>query len=342
MNKEVNIIEAENVRDIEIVTNEINSLLSQAQCLLLTFAIEIGRRLVEAKSLLPHGEWGNWLKEKVGFSQSSANNYMKIFEEYGDEQITLFGAVPNSQTLGNLPYTKALKLLALPSEEREEFVNKNKVEDMSSRELEQAIKERNEAIAAAERAEKEKEALQSLLDEKEDFEEKAHTAGENARLALAAKEKAEADLIKAKENEKKAKEALKKLKENPEIPDSVTEKIKAEAQAEASEKAKKELESTIETANKKIDEAMKKQREAEKSAADAQKQYDELMKEQRMNNPAVMQFKIYFMQTQEIQEKLMNLLERIRVEDPEIAKGLGAALGKLGELYLKNSEGYTE
>jgi hypothetical protein len=93
MNKELNIIEAENVRDIDIVTNEINSLLSQAQCLLLTFAVEIGRRLVEAKSLLPHGEWGSWLRERVGFSQSSANNYMKIFEEYGDEQITLFATV---------------------------------------------------------------------------------------------------------------------------------------------------------------------------------------------------------------------------------------------------------
>lgn len=335
MNKEVSIIEAENVRDIDIVTNEINSLLSQAQCLLLTFAIEIGRRLVEAKSLLPHGGWGNWLKEKVGFSQSSANNYMKIFEEYGDEQITLFGAVPNSQTLGNLPYTKALKLLALPSEEREDFVKDNKVEDMSSRELEQAVKERNEARAAAEKAEKEKEELQSLLDEKEDFEEKARTAGENARLALAAKEKAEADLIKAKENEKKAKEALKKLKENPEIPDSVTEKIKAEAEAEASENAKKELENTIQEANKKIDEALEQKSQAEKQAEDMKHYIEALKKEQKMNNPAVMEFKVYFSQAQEVQDKLINLLGRIKAEDPETAGKLGAALEAVGKKYIQ-------
>ncbi len=339
MNKEVNIIEAENVRDIDIVTNEINSLLSQAQCLLLTFAIEIGRRLVEAKSLLPHGEWGNWLKEKVGFSQSSANNYMKIFEEYGDEQITLFGAVPNSQTLGNLPYTKALKLLALPSEEREDFVKDNKVEDMSSRELEQAVKERNEARAAAEKAEKEKEELQSLLDEKEDYEEKARTAGENARLALAAKEKAEADLIKAKENEKKAKEALKNLKENPEIPDSVTEKIKAEAEAEASEKAKKELENTIQEANKKIDEALEQKSQAEKQAEDMKHYIEALKKEQKMNNPAVMEFKVYFSQAQEIQGKLINLLGKIKAEDSETAEKLGEALAAVGKKYIQDAEG---
>ncbi len=335
MNKEVSIIEAENVRDIDIVTNEINSLLSQAQCLLLTFAIEIGRRLVEAKSLLPHGEWGSWLKEKVGFSQSSANNYMKIFDEYGDEQITLFGAVPNSQTLGNLPYTKALKLLALPSEEREDFVKDNKVEDMSSRELEQAIKERNEARAAAEKAEKEKEELQSLLDEKEDFEEKARAAGESARLALAAKEKAENELLKAKENEKKAKEALKNLKENPEIPDSITERLRTEAEAEASEKAKKELESTIQEANKKIDEALGQKKQAENDAKALQVQIDALKKEQKMNNPAVMEFKVYFSQAQEVQDKLINLLGKIREEDPETAGKLGSALAAVGKKYIQ-------
>lgn len=333
MNREVNIIEAENVRDIDIITGEINSLLSQAQCLLLTYAIEIGRRLIEAKSLLPHGEWGGWLKEKVGFSQSSANNYMKIFEEYGDEQITLFGAVPNSQTLGNLPYTKALKLLALPSEEREEFVSENKVEEMSSRELEQAIRERNEAREALKKAQEEKEELQELLNSKEDYEEAAEQAKAEADRFRSEKEKAEADLIKAKDKEKKAKEALQKLKNNPEIPEELKERITAEAEAKASENAKKELESTIETANKKIDEALKKQKDAEKSAADLQSQYDELVKAQRMNNPAVMQFKIYFIQTQEIQEKLMNLLKRIREEDPETAQGLTEALHKLGEKY---------
>ncbi|KUO78350.1 MAG: hypothetical protein APF81_02885 [Desulfosporosinus sp. BRH_c37] len=33
--------------------------------ILITNAIEIGRRLKEAKGLLPHGEWGKWLKESV-------------------------------------------------------------------------------------------------------------------------------------------------------------------------------------------------------------------------------------------------------------------------------------
>ncbi|MBR3767553.1 MAG: DUF3102 domain-containing protein [Clostridia bacterium] len=333
MNKEVNIIEAENVRDIGIVTNEINSLMSQAQCLLLTYIVEIGRRLHEAKSLLPHGEWGTWLKEKVHFSQSTADNYMKIFDEYGAEQLTLFGAVPNSQSLGNLSYTKALKLLALPSDEREEFVQENNVEKMSSRELEQAIRERNEARAAAEKAEAEKAEIQELLDEAQGYQEAAREAEEELRSLKDSTGKLQADLEKAKAAEKKAKEQLKRLKENPEIPDSVTERIKAEAEAESAEKHKNELEKTIEQANQKIDEAISKQKQAESSAAEKQKQYEELLKKQKMNDPDVMEFKVYFRQAQEVQEKLTELLNRIRTKDNVTAKGLTEAIHKLGEVY---------
>ena len=90
-------------RKIELVTQEIKELCRQAQCMALAYIVEIGRRLAEAKSILPHGAWGDWLKQEVNFSQSTANNYMKLFEEYGDTQMTLFGAFTNSQSFGNLP-----------------------------------------------------------------------------------------------------------------------------------------------------------------------------------------------------------------------------------------------
>ena len=70
-------------RDIRTVTAEIRSLHRQAQCMVLGYAIEIGRKLKEAKTLLPYGQWGQWLREEVEFSQSTAQNFMKIFEEYG-------------------------------------------------------------------------------------------------------------------------------------------------------------------------------------------------------------------------------------------------------------------
>ena len=46
-------------RTVEAVTLEIQTLQRQAQQLLLGYAIEIGRRLVEVKAMLPHGQWGD-------------------------------------------------------------------------------------------------------------------------------------------------------------------------------------------------------------------------------------------------------------------------------------------
>ena len=66
MNNEI--IEVES-RDLTVVEGEIRTLVTQYRTLTLGYAVEIGRRLVEAKSLLGHGEWGKWLEERVSFSQ---------------------------------------------------------------------------------------------------------------------------------------------------------------------------------------------------------------------------------------------------------------------------------
>lgn len=138
-------------RKIELVTQEIKELCRQAQCMALAYIVEIGRRLAEAKSILPHGAWGDWLKQEVNFSQSTANNYMKLFEEYGDTQMTLFGAFTNSQSFGNLSYSKALQLLAVPADEREEFATEVDAEHISVSKLKEAIEERDAAKKEAER-----------------------------------------------------------------------------------------------------------------------------------------------------------------------------------------------
>lgn len=84
------------VRNIETVTEEINILTAQAQTTAIAYIIELGRRLTEAKAMLPHGEWAGWLKDKVNYSQSTANNYMKIYEEYGTQTPALLGSAANS------------------------------------------------------------------------------------------------------------------------------------------------------------------------------------------------------------------------------------------------------
>lgn len=95
--------------------------------------IEIGKRLNQAKELVPHGEWGKWLEEKVDFSQEQARRFMKVALEFS-----------NSTSLWNLPVTKIYALLDIPKDEREEFIQDNNVDEMTTRELQQVIKEKKE------------------------------------------------------------------------------------------------------------------------------------------------------------------------------------------------------
>ena len=128
----------QNGRSIEQITLEINFYKAQtAQNI-----IEIGKRLLEAKQKLNHGEWLPWLRDKAQFSNNSAERFMRIAQEFS-----------NSSPVTNLPYTKLLALLQVPESEREEFIQETHlvegqektVADMSKRELEQAIKERDRA-----------------------------------------------------------------------------------------------------------------------------------------------------------------------------------------------------
>lgn len=136
--------EAFEERDIDVITEEINFYKQQAGMAIL----EIGKRLVEAKDQLSHGEWLPWLEKKVEFSERSAQQYIRLWREYG-----------KSATVADLGVRKALVLLALPDTERDSFAGeKHEVNgeektaaEMTVKELEKAVAERN---AAREEAEK--------------------------------------------------------------------------------------------------------------------------------------------------------------------------------------------
>lgn len=308
MNEMTNVPE----RDIGTITTEIRTLVHTTQRLLLESAIEIGRHLCEAKSMLPHGEWGAWLKNEVEFSQSSANNFMRIFEEYGADQISVEGAVANSQTFGNLSYSKALRLLAVPAEEREQFVSENNVEAMSTRELDRAIRERDEALRRAEAAEsaaaeyREKaDSADELRDALRDAEKeaiKAKTEAENQLDALRAAEK------EAKEAAEKANEQLKRLRENPEIPPEALEKIRADAKTAAEDELRAERERLRSDV-----------RAAEEEVRAAEAKAEELRKKLAAASPEMTAFKLLFESVQTDFSRLCDLLRQI--EDSDADKG---------------------
>ncbi len=312
---------------IEEITNKIKWKTAQAQRFALEYAIEIGGYLTEAKALLPHGEWGNWLKDKVNYSQSTAINFMKLHEEYGSRQESLFAS--NSQAVMNLPYTKALRLLAIPEEEREQFVEENNVEEMSTRELEKAIKERDEARAKVEgmldlQAEKEK--AESMLEHSRNrVKDLSESVDSLSKEIEAYKDK----LTKAKDAEKKAKDKLKALKENPEIPQEVTDKLKAEAEAKATAEASAEIEKRLVDANAKIEAASLAKQAAERDAAKAQQTAADLKKQLQMSNPDVAAFKVHFKAVQEDMLKLNETLDAVAKSDADCAKNLTEAMKAL-------------
>ena len=148
-----------------VIATEINTIKHQTGKILLAGAIEIGRRLKEAKDLLPYGEWGKWLEESVSYSQSTADKLMRIFEAYGTGQPVSLDAGAQAQALPNLNYTQAFILLGGPEEERAQFIAEIDVESMSTRELQKAVKERSQAVEERSRAVRERDrALQEKAD----------------------------------------------------------------------------------------------------------------------------------------------------------------------------------
>lgn len=231
-------------RTPEVIAAEINSIKEQTRKVVLYNSIEIGRKLVEAKELVPHGEWGNWLEEAVDYSKSTANNLMKIFEEYGSDQITLLDNNLKSQAFGNLNYSQAVLLLGLPSEEREKFVEENKVDEMSTRELKKAIADLKKANKEKDNALKERdEAMEKLnaLEESNRILEETFNEGAEERNSLEEKVK---ELEKEIEEVKSSKPVETVNVDWEEITAEVQEKMdQLIEEKEAAERKIKELES---------------------------------------------------------------------------------------------------
>ncbi len=105
--------------------------------------IRIGKLLEEAKCLVPHGEWGAWLKDNVDYSESTAQNLMRCHREFGDEQIDLFSGVSDADFFAVLSQSQMLELLALPKEKRRDFVEEHREElesgEMSVRDMKAEI-----------------------------------------------------------------------------------------------------------------------------------------------------------------------------------------------------------
>lgn len=221
-------------------------------------AIERGRWLTEAKAMVPHGEWGNWLKKNVNYSQSRAQELMNLYRKCGDEQENLFGP-PKSQALGNLSVTKALMLIDLPDDELAELMASRDVESMTTREVAAMKKELKESRRQVEQARAEQAAAEEARKKIS-----ADMALANERVAGLTAE-VEAQTARAQERQEELDRLAAEVAELKSRPVEVA----VEADAAAVEAARKEAEAAMRAQLDQAKAAEKKALEEAESAAEA-------------------------------------------------------------------------
>lgn len=281
------------VRSIEIVTAEIHTIRDNVARVFMDGVVQIGRRLEEAKQLVPQGEWLTYLDKELGYKPSTAQNYMRIAREFGDGQVGLSGKTPGD-FFGNLGYSQLLPLLGLPEEEREQLAEEHNLAGMSSREIQALVKERDEAKANADKLES---ALADTMRKEGDL--KSKLSDTKAKLKDAT-EKARANGDAAAELQRQ----LDALEQQAAAPRELTEEERAAMRDEiAAEQA----------------EAVQA---AEARAADA------LAKLEKVKNPAAHKVNFLFGELGEYWNRLQAALHELEQSDSEAAGKMRAAIGQ--------------
>ena len=271
-------------RTLPVIASEILYIESQVAKTALDGAIQIGNKLKEAKEKVDHGQWENWCSENLNYSKSKAEKMMKIAVEYGDEN-SLYA---KTYMCTDLSISKALRLLQVPETEVESFAEKNDIQDMTVKELEDKIKAlKQEKEDQSIEMEREILELQEQMEQKND--EAERLAGELADLKSQTADpdeiaKLEKKLQKAQTRGNELKE---KLKAEKDARDQEIQKAEAETAAaeqiestrqenEAMAQRVKELEAKIDNVSNeslmlfklKVDQLQKIYQECQEAAAE--------------------------------------------------------------------------
>ena len=266
---------------------------------------------------LGYEDFAAYAEQAVGLRQRQAYNYISTYERLGPKLL--------GENAG-LGITKLELLAQVSAPERTEVLEEHELADMTTAQVRQLVQElqgvkeqltlfedqRREAESRACQAEEE---LEELRREPREVKTGGHTdeelraAAEQARaeaLAEAEKEKAQA----VKEAQKQAKEAAAAAAERKTI------KAREEAVAAAREEEQRRAREENEKAEQERREALERARTLEKEL--------ELARSTEST-----EFALLFGQMQEIYQKMMDLLERMRKKgQEEQAEKLEAALGK--------------
>lgn len=307
----------EQERDIEVITEEINFFKRQAGSAIL----EIGRRLVEAKEQLAHGEWLPWLQEKVEFSERAAQQYMRLWNEYG-----------KSALVADLGAGKALVLLGLPESEREDFAAEKHVvngqektaAEMTKKELEKAVAERNAARAEAEKARADiEEARETALTAQADLARvRQELEALRSRPVEVAVETVDASAEQIEAARKAGEEA------------AAAKVAEAERQAAKAQQALTDAENRAQQAAQQADEARREKESALEAAKSYKAEADAVRKKAAAAaNEGLARFKVLFDQTVENVNRMAGILSEQPAEEREkLCRALQALSQQVGRI----------
>lgn len=97
------------IAELKDISNEINvahNKVVEACRSSVGHAIKAGELLIKAKSVVIHGEWGNWLKDNLILSKRTAQAYMRLAREYPKLEAS------NTQHVADLPLRDAIQVIS--------------------------------------------------------------------------------------------------------------------------------------------------------------------------------------------------------------------------------------
>ena len=239
----------EEERTLDLIASEIKLIEQHTAQAILAGAVGIGTRLKEAKEKCPHGEWEKWCEEHLQYTARWASQLMRISDEYGDQNSPYFRAISKTNTSSDLSVSNALRLLAVPADEVENFVEEHPdVSDMKVKDLEAEIKDLKERLKREEKNSGEEiESLKKTNESLKENNEILNEEVENLTEKLAevptsnAENELKEELAKLKKDYEAALEELEELTEKADSAEKgVDEKLEA-AKAEAENELKEKL-----------------------------------------------------------------------------------------------------
>ena len=326
-------------KSTEQLTAEVNVRYRQAEQLAGMSAMmlaDAGRRLIEIKARIPHGQFEAWCADNLEFSKSKAEKMMKLAERVADEN-SLFS---KTETFTDIGISRVWALLAAPEEVAAEVIETNDVESMTVRELKAELARVKEEKEAAERKaemidhnnddiRKELASMQRKLSEtvsekefgemQEDYERRVKALNEELNQVEDDKAGVQEKLDKAKEDLKKQKAKQKELEaaRDEEVKKAIEGKT-AEIEEQAAARARESSQELLDRTQKQVEDL---QEYIAKLEADKAK----------LSNTSLMEFKVYVDQLQDIYFKICDIITEENLKDEATGTKMQAALQKIVE-----------